>query len=242
MPCDEQIDVPQSVIDQWQQIVELMADFLNVPSAIITKVDPPQIEVLLGNTGEGNPYPAGARVPLAGLFCEEVIHARAPLQVDDARKDDRWKNAPEIHDGIFSYLGYHICWPDGSVFGTICVMDRKENHYGPRYHALIRQFRDLIEAHLATVFTSHQLRKKNEALTSMLQELSVLRGILPICAKCKRIRNDKGYWQQVEEYISQHSEALFSHGLCPECECSYVEESKAFARKQARAQSGRAGD
>jgi transcriptional regulator with GAF, ATPase, and Fis domain len=242
MPDDMHVEVPQDVVDQWQQIVELMADFLDVPSAIITKVHPPQISVLRGNTGEGNPYKAGVTVPLAGLFCEEVIRARAPIQIDDARKDDRWKDAPEIHDGIVSYLGYHICWPDGKVFGTICVMDSKENHYGARYHALLSQFRELIEAHLATVFASEQLRRKNEALTSMLQELSVLRGILPICAKCKRIRNDKGYWQQVEEYISQHSEALFSHGLCPECESSYVEESKAFARRHTRMQGGRAGD
>jgi DNA-binding PucR family transcriptional regulator len=44
-----------------------------------------------------------------------------------------------------------------------------------------------------------------------------LTGLLPICASCKRIRDDSGYWQQVEEYVSSHSEAEFTHGLCPEC-------------------------
>lgn len=48
-------------------------------------------------------------------------------------------------------------------------------------------------------------------------ELYQLRGLLPICAKCKRIRKDDGYWEQLEIYISQHSRADFSHGLCPEC-------------------------
>jgi PAS domain S-box-containing protein len=48
-------------------------------------------------------------------------------------------------------------------------------------------------------------------------ELRNLRGLLPICVRCKRIRNDKGYWQQVEVYISEHSEADFSHGICPSC-------------------------
>ncbi len=48
-------------------------------------------------------------------------------------------------------------------------------------------------------------------------EIKILRGILPICASCKKIRNDKGYWEQIEMYIRDHSEAEFSHGLCPDC-------------------------
>jgi hypothetical protein len=50
-----------------------------------------------------------------------------------------------------------------------------------------------------------------------LEELKILRGFLPICASCKKIRDDKGYWTQMEAYISDHSEAEFSHGICPEC-------------------------
>jgi len=49
------------------------------------------------------------------------------------------------------------------------------------------------------------------------KELKVLRGILPICASCKKIRDDKGYWAQIESYIREHSEAEFSHSLCPDC-------------------------
>jgi hypothetical protein len=48
-------------------------------------------------------------------------------------------------------------------------------------------------------------------------EVRRLRGLLPICAQCKKIRDDKGYWTEVEEYVRDHSEAEFSHGLCPEC-------------------------
>lgn len=49
------------------------------------------------------------------------------------------------------------------------------------------------------------------------EEIKTLRGIIPICAKCKKIRDDEGLWKQIEVYIEKHSEALFSHGLCPEC-------------------------
>ena len=54
-------------------------------------------------------------------------------------------------------------------------------------------------------------------LRAALREIHVLKGILPICASCKRIRDDQGNWHPVEEYVRSHSEARFSHGACPEC-------------------------
>jgi hypothetical protein len=65
-------------------------------------------------------------------------------------------------------------------------------------------------ARMASIIDITQ-RKKVEA------EVKILRGFLPICASCKKIRDDKGYWQQVEDYIRVHSEAEFTHSLCPEC-------------------------
>jgi PAS domain S-box-containing protein len=56
-----------------------------------------------------------------------------------------------------------------------------------------------------------------QELTDALGRAKTLAGLLPICANCKRIRDDQGYWQQVEAYISRHSDAVFSHGICPEC-------------------------
>lgn len=57
------------------------------------------------------------------------------------------------------------------------------------------------------------LREREKALA----DVRILRGLLPICASCKMIRDDKGYWTQIERYISVHSEADFSHGICPDC-------------------------
>ena len=62
-----------------------------------------------------------------------------------------------------------------------------------------------------------ELRRSNEELQMALKEVKVLRGLIPICASCKKIRNDGGFWQQLEEYLSEHSEAEFSHGLCQPC-------------------------
>lgn len=62
-----------------------------------------------------------------------------------------------------------------------------------------------------------ELRKSNAELSAALAKVKTLRGILPICASCKNIRNDEGYWTQLEQYISQCTDACFSHSICPEC-------------------------
>jgi AmiR/NasT family two-component response regulator len=62
-----------------------------------------------------------------------------------------------------------------------------------------------------------ELRRLNKELGKALGEVKKLQGLLPICANCKKIRDDTGCWQQIEAYIRDHSEAEFSHGICPDC-------------------------
>jgi DNA-binding response OmpR family regulator len=61
------------------------------------------------------------------------------------------------------------------------------------------------------------LRQKNKELSDALAHVKQLKGLLPICMFCKKIRNDENYWLQIEDYVAKHSEADFSHGICPEC-------------------------
>ncbi|GAG76888.1 unnamed protein product, partial [marine sediment metagenome] len=62
-----------------------------------------------------------------------------------------------------------------------------------------------------------ELEEANRELKEAFEKIKTLQGFIPICAHCKKIRNDEGYWQQVETYITERSEVEFSHGLCPEC-------------------------
>jgi PAS domain S-box-containing protein len=73
--------------------------------------------------------------------------------------------------------------------------------------------RDITERKLAALEREQLLSELQQALANV----KTLSGLLPICANCKKIRDDKGYWNQIESYISEHSEAVFSHGICPEC-------------------------
>jgi PAS domain S-box-containing protein len=62
-----------------------------------------------------------------------------------------------------------------------------------------------------------ELIQSKEIAAYLKKDIKTLRGLLPICAKCKNIRDEKGYWSQIESYISNHSDVQFSHGLCEEC-------------------------
>ena len=77
------------------------------------------------------------------------------------------------------------------------------------------------------------LQERNK-LQKALSEIKTLRGILPICSHCKKIRNDEGYWDQIESYIRDHSEAEFSHGICQECADKYYPDMDLFNEDEAQ--------
>jgi phosphoserine phosphatase RsbU/P len=77
-------------------------------------------------------------------------------------------------------------------------------------HARVEVGRRMIEM-------QDKLATKIGELHQALDQIRTLRGIVPICASCKKIRDDAGYWQQLEDYVSNNTEAEFSHGICPEC-------------------------
>jgi YesN/AraC family two-component response regulator len=92
---------------------------------------------------------------------------------------------------------------------------------------LIRQRREL---------RRHQEERERmiAELQAALEKVRLLSGMLPICASCKKIRNDKGYWQQIESYISEHTNAEFTHGFCPVCAEKAMEEVRALGRERNR--------
>jgi GAF domain-containing protein len=205
------------LLEHWQSIVEILARIIQVPSAIITRVELPFAEVIRSSTARDNPYQAGQRVRMSGHYCEHVARTRSRLILPNALADEQWKHAPEVAYGMISYLGYPILFPSGEVFGTICILDRKENQYGAEYELLVEQFKGMIEAHLALVHYRIEVDHKNAELSQRLNEIKTLRGLLPICMRCKKIRQDDGYWEQVDIYLMKHSDLEFTHGFCQEC-------------------------
>lgn len=92
---------------------------------------------------------------------------------------------------------------------------------------LVRSVRYSLERRKAQVERERLISDLQEALTNIKR----LSGLLPICAWCKKIRDDKGYWQQVEQYVHDHSEADFSHSICPECSAKVMAQMETEGEK-----------
>src|SRR5215469_3167910 len=104
------------------------------------------------------------------------------------------------------------------------VADSRETYYAPRerwvsFH--VNPFRDGISILFRDISKRKNAEVEREQLIRELQaalaQVRTLRGLIPICAWCKKIRNDQGYWEQLELFIKNHSEADFTHGMCPDC-------------------------
>lgn len=95
-----------------------------------------------------------------------------------------------------------------------------------RYHSKVHQAQvQLVESNQQLAALNAKLEDSNRELTRSLAEVKKLSGMLPICAGCKKIRDDSGYWTQVETYIMQRTLASFSHGVCPTCAIKMLEEA-----------------
>ncbi len=217
---DKPLIISKDILAKWQNIVDILSELIAVPSALIMRLVEEDIEVLVSSTKNSeNPYHVGDHEHFmdSGLYCETVICSNDKLIVPNALKDEKWKSNPDIKLGMISYLGFPIVYPDGKPFGTICVLDNKENSYPDTYEQLIMNFREIIQSELALIYMNAQLGEKNKDLLHYINEIQSLRGIIPICMRCKKIRNDDGYWERLETFIHDHTGADFSHGLCPEC-------------------------
>lgn len=140
---------------------------------------------------------------LIGLRCYDIMHGRKEPWRDCPHRQAIKERRSVIREIIDGYIGMPLmvmCSPFydglGKLVGTVHVC------------------RDISEKKLYEKARENLIVELQEAL-SQVKRLS---GLLPICAACKKIRNDRGYWQQIEEYIRQNSEAEFSHGICPSCQ------------------------
>lgn len=216
-------EIPEETLNRWQNIVDILAELIGIPAALIMRIVESDIEVFVASESDGNPYHPGDRELFmgSGLYCETVVNANDKLLVPNALIDEMWKNNPDVKLDMISYLGLPIVLPNGKPFGTICILDNKENAYSATYENLLENFRDILQSQIELIYMNLVLGEKNKSLIDYFEEIRVLRGILPICSFCKKIRDAEGNWSEIDTYISKHSDTRFSHGFCPECGISH---------------------
>lgn len=95
--------------------------------------------------------------------------------------------------------------------------------------------RSTVQENISIKMVQMERDKLMNELTEALRKIKTLNGLVPICASCKKIRDDEGFWNDVETYVADHSEAKFSHGICPDCMRKlYPEEYERILKKRAR--------
>jgi GAF domain-containing protein len=165
-------------------------------------------------------------------FCAHAILQNEPFIVRDATKDRRFADNALVtgEPHVRFYAGIPLINPEGLALGTLCVVDHQ-----PRLLSAAQQ--EALRALSRQVMALLELRRVSAHLADALEHVKTLEGLLPICAWCKRIRDDKGYWDQVEAYIHKSTGADFTHGICPQClEKAHAEwEHKRSATKAAHA-------
>jgi len=168
------IQVPSDIVQTWQEMVDLLAEIMHVPSALIMKVEAPNIKVFVASESKENPWERDEVASLnGGTYCETVMKTRQLLVVPDALQDDEWKSNPDIEVGMISYLGLPISWPDGEIFGTICVLDKKRNEYSEVYRKLMLHCRDVSQAHLRSLVTVHRELEQREAAIQRMFDTNI---------------------------------------------------------------------
>ena len=165
-------------LEKWQRAVNLLSKMFGAPASFIVQHTPEGYQVVIASQQSNNPYEAGGVIsPDTNIFCRRVVTTLNQLYVADALEDAQWSDNPEVaDDGFRSYLGLPIAWPDGTAFGTICVMDYESTNYQSPLFELLEQFRAFIEGDLDMLWHYDEMRELS--LTDDLTKLFNRRGFL----------------------------------------------------------------
>jgi GAF domain-containing protein len=190
----------------YDDITVLAAHICNVPIAVISLVDKTR-QWFKSKVGMDQ-----QQTSRDVAFCAHAILQNEPFIIRDATLDPRFAGtalvAGEPH--VRFYAGIPLINPEGLALGTLCVVDHL-----PRQLSSAQQ--EALQALSRQVLALLELRRVSARLADALENVKTLKGLLPICAWCKRIRDDRGYWDQVETYFHKSTGADFTHGICPQC-------------------------
>ncbi|MEK7372326.1 MAG: GAF domain-containing protein, partial [candidate division NC10 bacterium] len=217
------------------EIARAAAQLMDVPVASIWLAD--EVAGRLDLVGFSDPA-VEADFPIRSLGFDQgvigwVATHRRPLNIPDAVADGRfvaldWWRA----HGLTSFYGVPVL-QEGALLAVLALNSRKPFSLDAEDESLLGAFvsQAAVAIQNASLYEAQGQARRSAELA--LAQVKQLQGMLPICAYCKKIRDDSNYWQTVEAYIGERSEATFSHGICPECKEKIVKpEMERWRREQ----------
>ena len=177
----KEIYIHEDIGESWQEIVNLISEISAIPATLIMRLHKQELEVFTRSQTPNNPYTPRERESIGmGLYCEAVINGRKELIVNNALEDPDWCNNPDIKLGMIAYFGMPLHWPNGDIFGTICMLDNQPQQFDNPTKQLLRRFQAIIETDLNKVYQQAQLANENKLLSKKLaeqtRELELLRN------------------------------------------------------------------
>ncbi len=145
-------------------------------------------------------------------FCAHAIAQPDILIIHDALADERFAQNPLVTcaPNIRFYAGAPLITPSGDALGTLCVIDHQ-----PRELSAVQL--KTLEALARQVVMQLELQRTAAQLADSLQKIKLMEGLIPICSYCKGVRNDEGFWLTVEQFMEEHGDISFTHGVCDAC-------------------------
>lgn len=190
----------------FDDIVTVAGEVCGTPMAAVTLIGEHR-QVLLSRRGL-----AAGETPRSESFCAYTILDTAPLVVTDALTDPRFADNPLVLEDphIRFYAGAPLITAGGHELGALCVIDRQ-----PR--SLTTSQVTILEALARQVVALFDMRRTSQQLADALSRVKTLADLLPICAWCRKVRDDRDYWVSVETYLHEQAGSMVTHGICPAC-------------------------
>lgn len=173
-------------------------------------------------TVEATHYP----IAQAGIWVD-CVHRREPVIHNDYAAEPHRKGLPAGHATLLRDLGVPV-FEDGQIVAVLGVGNKPTPYdqydveltqlLASTIWGLVQRKRAHEHLHEQIAARTVELEQRNTELQQALADVQTLSGIVPICSYCKQIRDDQGYWSQLESYLAARTEARFSHGICPDCE------------------------
>lgn len=165
-------------ISKWQQLVNMMAELFDAASGVVVQYRQETFNVVATSKNDDNFLRVNASWPWdIKSFCRRIVETNDKLYVNNAQADEEWACAPPVSDGpVRSYLGYPLYWPNGSLFGSFCVIDTKPTNYSEPLNKMLGQLKLIVESelrHVANILETKALLAEKIVQEQQLKKLAL---------------------------------------------------------------------
>lgn len=175
----EEVTIPAEILMEFQDIVNVLAETMAVPGALILTNQSANTKVVCANETTGNPYRTGEIIPGKNIFYDKIAAEKDLFLIADGTKVNSWQDTFPGKKGMVSLLGTGLLWPNNEIFGAICVIDSKKNYYKPSQKKLLYRFKKDVET-LLRLLCSQAESKKNkidlQGAEDKLESVGILAG------------------------------------------------------------------